>query len=100
MPAVLEITTFALKPGITAADFVGANTDINEYLGRQPGFRWRRIAQRDDGSIVDVVAYDSTSHARAGAAGIGGEMGGSPVHAAIDHDTVDWQLATVVQEVS
>ena len=100
MTDVLEITTFALAPGVTVDDFVVANTDINEYLSRQPGFRWRRILQRGDGSIVDIVAYDSLAHARAGAAGITGEMAGSPVHDTIDHSTVDWQLTTVVQHVA
>ncbi|WP_396599683.1 hypothetical protein [Frigoribacterium sp. R86507] len=38
-------------------------------------------------------------HARAGAAGIGEEMSSSPVHAAIDHTTVDWNLTTVVHRV-
>ena len=39
MTEVLEITTVRLAPGRTAADFVVANTDINDYLKRQPGFR-------------------------------------------------------------
>jgi hypothetical protein len=99
MSEVLEITTFALVPGVTTADFVQANSDIDEYLRRRPGFRWRRVAERDDGTVVDIVAYDSTSHARAGAAGITGEMGGSPVHATINHLTVEWHLSTVVQDV-
>jgi hypothetical protein len=94
MTDVLEITTFALAPGVTADDFVVANTDINEYLERQPGFQWRRIVQRGDGTVVDIVAY-----ARAGAGGITDEMADSPVHDAIDHATVDWQLTTVVQHV-
>ena len=99
MTEVLEITTFTLAKGLQADDFVEANTDINEYLQRQPGFRWRRIVQRDDGTIVDIVAYDDLAHARAGVAGITGETADSPVHAAIDHGTVDWQLTTVVQHV-
>ena len=49
--------------------------------------------------VVDIVAYDSLEHAQRGADGITGEMGGSPVHAAIDHSTVDWQLTTVVHAV-
>ncbi|WP_285634742.1 hypothetical protein [Lentzea sp. NBRC 102530] len=31
--------------------------------------------------------------------GITGEMGNSPVHATIDHGTVDWQLTTVLRAV-
>ncbi|EWT02694.1 hypothetical protein N865_04500 [Intrasporangium oryzae NRRL B-24470] len=99
MTEVLEITTLQLAGGLTAADFIDANTDINAYLRRQPGFRWRRIVQREDRTILDIVAYDDLARARAGAAGITGEMGDSPVHDTIDHSTVDWQMTTVLQHV-
>lgn len=99
MTEVLEITTLRLAPGLSGADFVDANADINAYLQRRPGFRWRRIVQRDDDTIVDIVAYDDLARARAGAAGITGEMGDSPVHDTIDHSAVDWQLTTVLQHV-
>jgi len=99
MTEVLEITTLRLAHGLSGADFLRANTDINAYLRRQPGFRWRRIVQRDDDTIVDIVAYDDITLARAGAAGITGEMADSPVHATIDHSAVDWQTATVLQHV-
>jgi hypothetical protein len=99
MTDTLEVTTLRPASGLTAADFVTANADIDEYLKRQPGFQWRRILETADGAIIDIVAYDSMPHARSGAAGISGEMAGSPVHATIDHDTVDWQLATVIHGV-
>jgi hypothetical protein len=99
MTEILEITTLRPAPGLTVADFIAANDDINRYLKRQPGFLWRRIVERDDGTIVDIVAYDDLAHAERGAAGITGEMAGSPVHAAIDHGTVDWQLTRVLQHV-
>ena len=99
MAEILEVTTLRPAPGLTPEDFVAANADINEYLKRQPGFKWRRIVAREDGTILDIVAYDTIAHARAGASGITREMGSSPVHAAIDNSTVDWQLTTVLQYV-
>jgi len=99
MAESLEVTTLRPAPGLTSADFVAANDDINEYLKLQPGFRWRRIVETTDGTVIDIVAYDSPAHARSGAAGITGEMAGSPVHDAIDHSTVDWQITTVLQHV-
>lgn len=99
MTEILEVTTLRPAPGLTPQDFVAANTDINAYLKRQPGFRWRRIVVREDGTILDIVAYDSIEHAHSGAAGITGEMANSPVHDAIDHSTVDWQMTTVLQHV-
>jgi hypothetical protein len=99
MTEILEVTTLRPAVGLTAADFVTANADIDEYLTRQPGFEWRRILETGDGTIIDIVAYDNIDHARAGAAGISGEMAGSPVHATIDHSSVDWNLTTVLHRV-
>jgi hypothetical protein len=99
MPETLEITTLRPAPGLTPADFIAANEDVDAYLRVQPGFRWRRIAVRDDGTVVDIVAYDSREHAESGADGITGQLAGSPVHATIDHSTVDWRLTTVLHSV-
>lgn len=99
MPEVLEVTTLRPADGLTSADFLAANSDINAYLRRQPGFLWRRIVETDDGRIIDIVAYDNDANAHAGAAGITGEMAYSPVHGTIDHGSVDWQIATVLQHV-
>jgi hypothetical protein len=99
MTEILEVTALRPAPGLTPEDFVAANADINEYLKRQPGFQWRRIVLRGDGTILDIVSYDSIGNARSAAAGITGEMGDSPVHEAIDHSSVDWQFTTVLQHV-
>ncbi|MET7648526.1 MULTISPECIES: hypothetical protein [unclassified Streptomyces] len=100
MAETLEITTLRPAPGLSAADFVKANADIDAYLKRQSGFLWRRIVETDDGRVIDIVAYDSLPHARTGAVGITGEMADSPVHATIDHDSVDWQLTTALHHVT
>ncbi|MFG2302607.1 hypothetical protein [Actinacidiphila glaucinigra] len=99
MTEILEVTALRPAPGLRPEDFVAANADINEYLKRQPGFQWRRMVLRGDGTILDIVCYDSIRHARSGAAGITGEMGDSPVHETIDHSSVDWQFTTVLQHV-
>lgn len=99
MTEILEVTTLRPAEGLSADDFIHANADITEYLRRQPGFRWRRIAVAGDGTVIDIVAYDSMAHARSGAAGITGEMADSPVHATIDHGTVEWRLTTVSQHI-
>ncbi|MDG6107703.1 hypothetical protein Daura_22585 [Dactylosporangium aurantiacum] len=100
MSEALEMTTFRLVPGLTGADFVRANDDINDYLRRQPGFRWRRITEDGDGTITDIVAWDSAAHGRRSASGIMTEMAGSPVHATIDHTTVDFRIVPVLQHVT
>ncbi|MEU7925772.1 hypothetical protein [Micromonospora sp. NPDC049107] len=100
MSEALEMTTFRLVAGLTGADFVDANEDINEYLRRQPGFRWRRIMQADDGTITDIVAWDSAADGRRSASEIMTEMAGSPVHATIDQATVDFRIVPVLQHTS
>ncbi|MBQ0993884.1 hypothetical protein [Micromonospora sp. H61] len=100
MSEALEMTTFRLVPGLTGADFVKSNKDIDDYLRRQPGFRWRRITATDDGTITDIVAWDSVADGRRSASGIMTEMADSPVHATIDHATVDFRIVPVLHEVT
>ncbi len=54
----VEVTTFRLD-GCTLDEFVEANAKVDDWLRRQPGFRSRRIAERSDGEIVDVLVWDS-----------------------------------------
>lgn len=100
MSEALEITTFRLAPGLTGADFVNANEDINDYLRHQRGFRWRRIVEDDDGTITDIVAWNSAEDGRRSAAGIMTKMADSPVHATIDHTTVEFRIVPVLQHIT
>lgn len=100
MPESLEITTFRLVAGLTSADFVAANADIDAYLRRQPGFRWRRIAADADGTITDLVAWASAADGERSAEGIMTEMAHSPVHATIDQATVAFRIVPVVHHVT
>ena len=99
MREVLEVTSFKLA-GFSGAQFVAANDEIDDYLRRQPGFRWRRIAQHADGTVIDIVAWDTMANAEASASGIMTEMGHSAVHTMIDQQTVDWRLAPVLQQIA
>jgi hypothetical protein len=93
----VEITTFKLRAGLDADGFVALNAGIDEWLRRQPGFQSRRIGALEDGSIVDVLVWDSAAQGRDAAARIVAETADSPVHAAIDQRTVVWQIAEVQQ---
>lgn len=94
MTEALQVTTFRLN-GQSCAQFVAANADIDAWLRRQPGFLSRRIAERDDGTIVDVLIWATAEAGRKAAGCIMTEMGHSPVHAMIDQSTVDWTVAPV-----
>ena len=90
------MTSFRLVAGLTSADFVAANADIDLYLRRQRGFRWRRITVDADGTVTDIVAWDSAADGRRSANGIMSEMAHSPVHATIDQSTVTFRIVPVV----
>ena len=94
MTEAIEVTTFRLK-GCSCAEFVAANRDIDAWLKRQPGFRSRRIAERDNGAIIDVLIWASAADGRRAASGIMTEMGHSPVHPMIDQATVEWSVSPV-----
>jgi hypothetical protein len=91
----IEVTTFKLQRGLTIADFLVANTDVDAWLLKQPGFISRRIAQRDDGVVLDVLVWKSVADGEDGAARLMVELADSPVHAAIDQRTVDWTVSPV-----
>lgn len=91
----LEVTTFKLRAGLTVADFILANADVDAWLLKQTGFVSRRIAERDDGVIVDTLIWASVRDGEDGAARLMTELADSPVHAAIDQRTVDWTVSPI-----
>ncbi|MCW3089785.1 MAG: hypothetical protein JWP81_854 [Ferruginibacter sp.] len=50
----IEITTFKLR-GYSSEECIKANADIDEWLKQQPGFQSRRIAEKEDRTIVDML---------------------------------------------
>ncbi len=97
-PAI-EITRFRLAAGLTIADFVAANADVDAWLTRQPGFLSRHIAQEPDGQVIDMLLWASASQGEAAAERLMRELAASPVHGAIDQRTVSWTIAPVFHEL-
>jgi hypothetical protein len=95
MNEAVEITTFRLVKSVTMQGFVKANRDIDAWLLQQPGFVSRRICQREDGHVVDMLVWTSPEAGRKAASGVVTEMAHSPVHAAIDQSTVSWSVSPV-----
>lgn len=91
----LEVTAFNLGPGLTVEDFILANTDVDAWLLKQPGFVSRRIAERDDGAIIDMLVWASVEAGEDGAARLMVELASSPVHAAIDQSSVEWTVSPI-----
>ncbi|MFZ6647728.1 hypothetical protein ACO0LO_18540 [Undibacterium sp. TJN25] len=94
MKEAIEITTFHLA-GCSFKEFIAANADVDAWLRLQPGFQSRRIAQRDDGSIVDMLIWTTAANATSAMRRLMSELAQSPVHALIDQGTVSWTVASV-----
>jgi hypothetical protein len=91
----IEVTTFRLSRGLTIADFVAANADVDAWLVRQPGFLSRRIAQGADGVVVDMLIWSNAEAGEDAARRLQAELRTSPVHQAIDQRTVTWSVSPV-----
>lgn len=91
----IEIVTFRLVRGVSFADFVDANREVDAWLKQQPGFRSRRIAEERNYSVVDVLLWDSEAAARTAMHKLMDELADSLVHALIDHATVSWTVAKI-----
>lgn len=99
MTEAIEITTFKLVKGCTCEQFIAGNRDVDSWLKGQPGFRSRRIAQRNDGTIVDMLLWTSADDAESAMHRLMDELQHSPVHALIDQRTVSWTVASVFHSV-
>ncbi|MBN9310580.1 antibiotic biosynthesis monooxygenase [Devosia sp.] len=92
--AALELVTFRLARG-DAQQFVDANAPINDWLKRQPGFVSRHLAQRDDGSFIDIVFWQSHAAALAASAKMVEEMAQSEAMTMIDPMGLEMSHASI-----
>jgi hypothetical protein len=90
----IEITTFKIK-GCTFTAFIKANAGIDAWLKKQPGFQSRRIAEKEDGTVVDMLIWDSVEEGTDAMHRIIAETPGSKVHSLIDQGTVSWNMYPV-----
>jgi hypothetical protein len=90
----IEYTTFKLT-GVTCQQFIAANEDVDAFLKRQTGFRSRRIAEMEDGTIFDMLIWDSVENGTQAMMKLMSELKDSPVHAMIDQQTVSWNISPV-----
>ena len=94
MTLAIEITTFQLN-GCTCQEFIAANAELDIWLARQPGFQSRTMAEQKDGTIVDMLCWDSVVQGTASMHRLMDELRDSPMHGMIDQDTVSWSIAPV-----
>ena len=98
MARAIEITTFKLKSGFGIDDFVKANSDVDPWLRRQRGFVSRTMVERSDGTIVDMVIWESAAEAEDSAQRLMRELASSPVHSVIDERTVSWSIGRIFRQ--
>ncbi|HEY5746203.1 MAG TPA: hypothetical protein VIU12_09025 [Chryseolinea sp.] len=94
----IEITTFKLR-GHSCEAFIAANEEVDAWLKRQPGFRSRRIAERKDGTVVDMLVWDSVADGTDAMHRIMSELAHSAVHEMIDQRTVSWSCTPVHHQI-
>lgn len=94
----IELTTFKITGSLR--DFIAANADVDAWLATQPGFRMRRIAEQEDGTVIDLLLWDSVAHGERAAERLLVELRDSPVHARIQQRTVKWRVLSVQHAVA
>jgi len=87
MSHTLEVVTFRLLPD-REAGFVAANTVVNDWLARQPGYISRQLARKPDGEWIDVVLWQSNAAAWTAAEKMMKEIGECEAMRAIDPTTM------------
>jgi hypothetical protein len=98
-PGGLEVTTFKLTKGNSYKEFIAANADVDQWLKMQPGFRFRHIAQKPDGTIIDALIWNSEADGTNAMHRLMTDLADSPVHDTIDQGTVSWNIYPVYHQL-
>jgi len=94
MSPTIELVTFRLARG-SGQQFVDANAAVSDWLKRQPGFVSRHLAERDDGSFLDIVFWASHEAALAASARLPEEMGQDETLTMIDPMSIDMSHGSI-----
>lgn len=83
---VIEVVTFALKPGADPAQFERGVAASWRFARAQPGFLGRHLARGEDGQMIDIVLWRDHASAEAAAQAFMAEPSVAPFAAAIAPD--------------
>lgn len=101
MNSTIETVSFNLIPGTTKDAFLAASEAVSAWVERQPGFQYRSLSQKDDGSWIDIVYWASRADAEAANASFKQELGTSDFVKLIDNRTVIMEHSeAVVQQMA
>ncbi|MBI1171320.1 hypothetical protein GC209_07965 [bacterium] len=93
---VAEVTVFRLRPGLGSSQVIAAGRDIDAWLRQQPGFVSRMLLEEADGSIMDVVVWQSQQACQDSARRLMDETAASAFHDLVAPATIRWHLAEVL----
>lgn len=74
MNDTIELVRFRLQEGKTAQDWLKLNETINEWMQRQPGFRFRSVSETGDGEWWDLVYWENLAAAETAGEKFSAEM--------------------------
>ncbi len=76
MSDTITLVRLRLQEGKTSAEWLKANEKINEWVTRQPGFRFRSLSETEDAEWIIMSYWDSLDAAIAADKRFGAEMMG------------------------
>ena len=86
---VLEVTTFALRPGVPVGDFLAADKAVaDSFVSKLPGFIRRQTAAAEDGTRLLLAWWEDAASADASMAGFATAPATAAFMALIQADTM------------
>jgi antibiotic biosynthesis monooxygenase (ABM) superfamily enzyme len=76
MSDTITLVRLRLQEGKTSAEWLRVNEKINEWVTRQPGFRFRSLSETEDAEWIIMSSWDSLDAAIAADKSFGEEMMG------------------------
>ncbi|WP_420590059.1 hypothetical protein [Bacterioplanoides sp.] len=65
MTTTIELVRYQLKDGVSATELQATHEGVNTFLKQQPGFIYRSNSQDPDGTLYDIVYWQSMEQAQA-----------------------------------
>ena len=94
----LELVQFKLIEGKTDADLAATHEGIGEFLKEQPGFIYRSICKREDGTYIDIVYWENLDSAKKASDALMQDPRGQAMVALCDMESVSMQHLPISSE--
>ncbi|MEH6347207.1 MAG: hypothetical protein V7785_19080 [Bermanella sp.] len=102
MTATIEMVSFKLNADASDQAFLDSNPALEAWVAKQPGFQYRALSKKEDGTWVDLVFWESLEQAQQAGTAFMAADEPKAMLAFIDKDSVSMQhmpvLACVAQE--